>query len=164
MAGSRFTVVLEKWNVRRGLFARLADVARGAQRAALRRVFRRAVTVAAEESPVGKGEGRGPRFRDAWAVETTDTHGGAEGELINRARHAPYVIYPTRPHIIRARRARALRFSAGGAVLYRRQVFHPGTKGNPVAMRTLRRIAPALDAELRAASAEVQTAIVDIFK
>lgn len=33
-----------------------------------------------------------------------------------------------RPHVIRARNAKVLRFRVGGKVLFRRQVFHPGTK------------------------------------
>lgn len=36
----------------------------------------------------------------------------------------------TRPHIIRARKAKMLRFTVGGKVTFRKQVFHPGTKGS----------------------------------
>ena len=35
----------------------------------------------------------------------------------------------TPPHIIRARRRKALRFVVGGRVVFRRQVRHPGTTG-----------------------------------
>lgn len=36
----------------------------------------------------------------------------------------------TRPHLITPQRAQALRFSAGGRIVYARQVLHPGTKPN----------------------------------
>lgn len=35
----------------------------------------------------------------------------------------------TRPHVIEPRRARALRFSAGGVTVFASHVDHPGTKG-----------------------------------
>jgi len=34
----------------------------------------------------------------------------------------------TEPHVITARNAKALRFSMGGDMLFRRSVYHPGTK------------------------------------
>jgi hypothetical protein len=49
--------------------------------------------------------------------------------------HAPYAAYVelrTRPHVIRARRARALRWvAAGGSVHWARKVRHPGTSAQP---------------------------------
>lgn len=60
---------------------------------------------------------------------------GPIGEL--RARHVPGGGPPTvmefgsRPHIIRARRARFLRFFWRGAIRYRKQVRHPGTRPYP---------------------------------
>lgn len=36
----------------------------------------------------------------------------------------------TRPHVIRPRRARVLRFARYGRINYRMRVFHPGTKPN----------------------------------
>jgi hypothetical protein len=41
---------------------------------------------------------------------------------------ASYTNDGTRPHIIRPRRARALRFRVGGRVVYARVVHHPGTR------------------------------------
>lgn len=37
----------------------------------------------------------------------------------------------TQPHIIRPKRAKALRFSVGGEVRFANHVHHPGTKGSP---------------------------------
>lgn len=48
-----------------------------------------------------------------------------------RARHARWVHDGTRPHMIRPRRARALRFEVGGRIVFAQRVNHPGYKGNP---------------------------------
>jgi hypothetical protein len=58
----------------------------------------------------------------------------ARGNLVkvrSDGRAAPYnlaIEHGTRPHVIRARRAKALRFVWHGTVMFRRQVNHPGTK------------------------------------
>jgi hypothetical protein len=46
----------------------------------------------------------------------------------------------TRPHIIRPTRAKALRFTIGGRVVYAKVVHHPGTKGKPFLDRALREV------------------------
>jgi hypothetical protein len=46
----------------------------------------------------------------------------------NRTPYAPFIEYGTKPHIIRARRAKALRFMQRGKVVFRRWVRHPGTR------------------------------------
>lgn len=44
----------------------------------------------------------------------------------------------SRPHVIRARRRKALRIPVGGGrVIFRRQVFHPGTTGSYFMIRSL---------------------------
>jgi HK97 gp10 family phage protein len=45
--------------------------------------------------------------------------------------YAVYVERGTRPHIIRPKRARALRFVVGGETVFARLVRHPGTKPHP---------------------------------
>lgn len=50
-----------------------------------------------------------------------------------------FVIEGTRPHLIRPRRAKALRFEVGGRVTYAKVVRHPGTRANPFLQRALRR-------------------------
>lgn len=63
------------------------------------------------------------------------------GEVFTRVRYAHYVHDPTRPHLIRARRAKALRFEAPpGNVIFRRMVYHPGTKGNPFLREPMREV------------------------
>ena len=44
------------------------------------------------------------------------------------AYYAPFVEFGTRPHIIRPRRARVLRFEVRGKLIYARIVHHPGSR------------------------------------
>lgn len=51
-----------------------------------------------------------------------------------------YVLFGTKPHIIRARRRKALRFIGGtGGVVFARQVHHPGQAANNFMVRALRK-------------------------
>lgn len=47
----------------------------------------------------------------------------------------------TRPHVIRPRNARVLRFRVGGQVVFARVVNHPGTRARPFLDRALREVA-----------------------
>lgn len=47
----------------------------------------------------------------------------------------------TRPHIIRPKNAKALRFRVGGRIVYARVVHHPGTRARPFLDRALRDVA-----------------------
>ncbi|MET8609827.1 hypothetical protein [Streptomyces misionensis] len=49
-----------------------------------------------------------------------------------------YVLEGTRPHIIRPRRAKVLRFEVDGRVVYSSVVHHPGTRANNFLGRALR--------------------------
>lgn len=55
--------------------------------------------------------------------------------------YAPYVNDGTRPHQIRPKRAKALRFKVGGRTVFAAVVNHPGTKPNPFLDRALREVA-----------------------
>lgn len=48
--------------------------------------------------------------------------------LSNPKPYARILEFGSKPHIIRARRRKYLRFSIGKRVFFRKQVFHPGTK------------------------------------
>lgn len=66
--------------------------------------------------------------------------------------YAKWVIEPTKPHIIRAKAARYLRFKAsdGSRWVYKKSVRHPGTKGNDFHLRTMKHYKPiAQDAYTR---------------
>jgi bacteriophage HK97-gp10 putative tail-component len=47
----------------------------------------------------------------------------------------------TRPHQIRPRNAKALRFRVGGRIVYAKVVNHPGTRARPFLDRALREVA-----------------------
>lgn len=62
-----------------------------------------------------------------------------------RAGVTPYLGFyhdGTRPHPIRPSRARALRFVAGGTVVFARSVNHPGYRGNPFVRESVRAARP----------------------
>ncbi len=54
-----------------------------------------------------------------------------------RTHYLGYHLFGTGPHIIRARRAKALRFEVGGRVVYAKSVRHPGTRANPFLQEAL---------------------------
>ncbi|MEU9805427.1 HK97 gp10 family phage protein [Mycobacterium sp. NPDC050853] len=53
------------------------------------------------------------------------------GNVRDDADYALYVHEGTRPHLIRPRNAKALRFQIGGRTVYAKLVRHPGTKARP---------------------------------
>lgn len=56
---------------------------------------------------------------------------GLSGEVVSRSKYSAYVEYNTRAHIIRAKKAKMLKFTSGGKTVFRKQVFHPGTREQP---------------------------------
>lgn len=72
---------------------------------------------------------------------TTHVEGSGRGlaaYVVSEHPATQYVIYGTRPHIIRPRRARALRFEVGGRVVYAAYARHPGTRPNDFLGQALR--------------------------
>jgi hypothetical protein len=47
----------------------------------------------------------------------------------------------TKPHVIRPKNAKVLRFNVGGQVVFARVVNHPGTRARPFLDRALREVA-----------------------
>ncbi|MFJ2882483.1 hypothetical protein [Streptomyces sp. NPDC087272] len=72
----------------------------------------------------------------SWKVE--DGPHGLQGVIICDHPATRYVLDGTRPHVIRPRRARALRFQSGGGVVFAARVTHPGTRPNNFLVRALR--------------------------
>lgn len=73
-------------------------------------------------------------------VESIRTRGNTVTATIGTPTpQANYQEYGTRPHIIRPRRARALRFVVGGRVVFAQVVHHPGNRARPRFFPTLRR-------------------------
>jgi len=56
--------------------------------------------------------------------------GDFQGVINSRHPATLYVLYGTRPHVIRPVRAKALRFTVGSQTVYAKVVMHPGTKPN----------------------------------
>lgn len=54
-----------------------------------------------------------------------------EGRMVNPVAYALPVHEGTPPRVIRPRRAQALRFEAGGEIVFAASVRHPGTRGRP---------------------------------
>lgn len=64
------------------------------------------------------------------------------GHDLQVARHALFVHWGTKPHVIRPKNRKALRWPAGGRFVFAREVHHPGYKGDPWLVRAAAR-APA---------------------
>jgi hypothetical protein len=71
-----------------------------------------------------------------WRVE--EGPGGLQGVITCNHPAVRFVLDGTRPHLIRPRRAKALRFEVGGRVVYARLVRHPGTEPNDFLGKALR--------------------------
>ncbi|MFF5968281.1 hypothetical protein ACFY64_32065 [Streptomyces collinus] len=71
-----------------------------------------------------------------WHIESGPD--GLQGVITCDHPATRFVLDGTRPHIIRPRRARALRFEVDGRVVYSAIVRHPGTRANPFLQRALR--------------------------
>jgi len=61
-----------------------------------------------------------------------------------KAPYAGFVEYGTRPHIIRPRRKKVLRFEVDGKVVFATRVYHPGTSPKPYWRPSLHHTAEAL--------------------
>lgn len=70
--------------------------------------------------------------------EVTTGTGGLVGVVTCHHHATQYVIWGTRPHTIRPRRRRALRFQAGGRTVFADVVHHPGNAPNNFLARALR--------------------------
>lgn len=68
------------------------------------------------------------------------TRGEISGDVLSTHPATVYVIHGTRPHIIRPVRARALRFTVGGRVVFATLVRHPGTSPNNFLVAALRTV------------------------
>lgn len=86
------------------------------------------------------------RVRTGKLLSSIRKHPGANAttqyvDILAGGRGANYVLIEqlgSRPHVIQARRRKALRIPvAGGGVIFRRRVFHPGTVGTYFMTRSL---------------------------
>lgn len=82
------------------------------------------------------------------SIKTKLTNGGMGAEVTATAAHAAYVEYNTRAHIIKAKKAKALKFNMDGKTMFRKWVRHPGTKEQPFMRPALERERPHFIREL----------------
>lgn len=109
---------------------------RQASRAELREVGPRVVNRAKILAPVDTGRLRASikgELQGVWTLRPRFVVG-------TNVDYAEMVHDGTRPHVIRPRNARALRFMVNGRVVYARVVHHPGTRANPFLDRALREV------------------------
>lgn len=99
-----------------------------------RKVLNRAKVLA----PVRTG-----RLRASGKMDLRVTTNGPTGSVTFTVKYAQWVHDGTRPHIIRAKNKKVLKFRVAGQVLYRPLVHHPGTKPRPFLARAIREVAPA---------------------
>ncbi|MER7841670.1 hypothetical protein ABTY98_38745 [Streptomyces sp. NPDC096040] len=113
-----------------GAIARLLRARGGLARRKLEQRVDRVARIAEAEAPGSMGE-----------YITTDIEEGPRGLQGVITCHHPkvrLVLDGTRPHLIRPRRAKFLRFEVGGDVVFTKLVRHPGTRPNPFMQRALR--------------------------
>jgi hypothetical protein len=112
------------------VIARLLRRRGGPAERRLRDKTRRVADIAAAGAPGSMGD-----YVD-WRVEEGPR--GLQGVVTCDHPAVFYVLDGTRPHIIRPRRAKALRFEVGGGVVFAKRVRHPGTRANDFMGRALR--------------------------
>lgn len=81
------------------------------------------------------------RYRAGFHKRERLTFRGPGYQVYNDVSYAPYIEEGTRPHVIRARRAKALKFVIGGRTVIVKQVKHPGTEAKNVLARAVREVA-----------------------
>lgn len=99
-------------------------------------VTRRTLNRASVLAPVDTG-----RLRVSGDMRVSRGAGQVVGTVSFDADYALAVHEGTRPHIIRPRNARALRFRVGGEIVYAKSVRHPGTRARPFLFEALSEIA-----------------------
>lgn len=113
-----------------GRIARLLRLRNGIVERKLNERTARVAEIAQHEAPGHMGE--------YISFKVVDGPKGLQGVIVCDHPAVRFVLDGTRPHIIRPRRARALRFEAGGRVVFSKLVHHPGTRPNDFFARALR--------------------------
>lgn len=114
----------------------------------------RTATVSAQRdaAKTNKFESRTGKTKASVKRDIALTARGYRGRIRSVRKVARYMEKGTRPHVIRAKRSRVLRFHSGGALVFRRSVNHPGTKPTwfmrDAAERAYARLGQSLSAEM----------------
>lgn len=83
------------------------------------------------------------RLRASGRVRFTSWDFGLRGTIAYTVRYASDVEVGTVPHVIKARRKKALRFEWHGRTVLAKRVRHPGTDGQPFLRRAAEEVAAA---------------------
>lgn len=130
MTGIRLSA---KWGIgtvdREGAMA----TARKVGRVEVTNMCRKVMNQATIDCPVDTGN-----LRAHHVMRVKDLKTRVKGSVINNAKYAAAVHDGSPPHTIRARRRKALRFTAGGETIFVRSVRHPGTAPRPWLFKALR--------------------------
>ncbi|WP_432001629.1 hypothetical protein [Streptomyces sioyaensis] len=116
--------------IEQGRLARLLRAQGGIAERGLRRRTARVADIARREAP-----GRMGAYID-WKIESGPR--GLTGVIVCDHPATRYVLDGTRPHVIRPRRKKALRFDVGGRTVFAAVVHHPGSRPNDFLGRALR--------------------------
>lgn len=117
---------------------RARAVANGLSAPEVAKVTRQVLNRAKILAPVRTG-----RLRASGKMDLRITQNGPTGSVTFTVKYAQWVHDGTRPHIIRAKRKKVLRFQVGTQVIYRPLVHHPGTRPRPFLARALVEVGPA---------------------
>ncbi len=113
-----------------GRLGRLLRARGGLAERALRRRTDRVAGIARGEAPGSMGDYISTRIEDGPR--------GLVGVVECDHPAVRFVLDGTRPHVIRPRRASALRFELGGRTVFAKKVNHPGTRADNFLLRSLR--------------------------
>ncbi|GHA94685.1 hypothetical protein [Streptomyces chryseus] len=105
-----------------GRIVRLLRLRGGIAERGLRRRTERVANLAERKAPGSMGD------YVAWKIEQGPN--GLQGVVTCDHPAVRFVLDGTRPHVIRPRRAKALRFDMGGRMVFATKVNHPGTRAN----------------------------------
>ncbi|MBT2490649.1 hypothetical protein J7E96_19440 [Streptomyces sp. ISL-96] len=105
-----------------GRIARLLRLRGGVAERGLRRRTERVANLAERKAPGSMGD------YVSWTIEQGPK--GLQGVVTCDHPAVRFVLDGTRPHVIRPRRAKALRFDMGGRMVFAKKVNHPGTRAN----------------------------------
>lgn len=117
--------VSTSFNLDRGRIERMLRLPGGMVHRNMERRVRRVEAEARRRAPGSMGQGS-----NISAQIRRGPGGDFQGVINSRHPATLYVLYGTRPHAIRPVRAKALRFTVGGQVVYAKVVMHPGTRPN----------------------------------
>lgn len=83
------------------------------------------------------------QYRNGWKVPSgvTYSRGGTviTKQVVNEARHAEWIEFGTRPHMIVPRNGGYLRFQGSRGTVYARRVRHPGTRAYRIGQQAIQR-------------------------